>query len=54
MENEVKPQLAQSHHTHFPKGYDRKKVEELLQIVEHEALDQLEAGQNLGVISPHY
>lgn len=42
METEIPTQLAQSHHTHFPKGYDRKKVEELLQIVEHEALDQLE------------
>lgn len=42
MENEVKNQLAQSHHIHIPRGYDNRKTNDLMQIIEHEALDQLE------------
>ena len=40
-----------SHHVHIPKKYDVKR---LMTIIEHEAMEQLEPGQNLGVFPFQY
>ena len=37
---------ASTNHVHVPRGYDVRKVHRLMKIIEREALDQLEPGQN--------